>query len=109
VSDDIQKDAFAALGGMVAVAGVLALPLAGTFYETWIAMTIWRWFAPWALPFTLAQGVGMNMAVSLIFRHAPHGKDTRTEAERWGVMAMHLLILPTVTLWFAWLLHAWIH
>jgi hypothetical protein len=51
----------------------------------------------------------MNMAVSLIFRHAPHGKDTRTEAERWGVMAMHLLILPTVTLWFAWLLHAWIH
>jgi hypothetical protein len=102
MSSDLQKDTFAATGGCVAAVGVLLLVPVSTFYETWVAMTIWGWFAPWALPFTLVQGVGMNTAVSLITRSMTHAKDERTTVERWRALLLFYMITPTMALGFAW-------
>lgn len=95
-----------ALPTVIPIASPLILGLLA--YETWVAMTIWSWFAPWALPFTLWQGVGMNLAASLIFRQAIHTKDERASKEKFNDAFSYAVAGPTASLILAWILRWWI-
>jgi hypothetical protein len=89
----------------VVAAFTAALIFGALFYETWVAMTLWNWFAPWTLPFSLIAGVGMNMAASIIFRNSTRAKDERTTTERLTAIAEHCFGVPTTALVVGWLLH----
>lgn len=106
MSDD-KETAFAAVVGMLAgpwiVAGLLAFLVAGIAYETWVAMTIWGWFSPWTLPFTLVQAIGMNVAISLIVRQVKP-KDDREGAALLGVAVSFYFLAPTLALGTMWCL-----
>lgn len=67
-------------------------------WETWVAMTIWGWFAPWPLPFGLVAGTGLNIAVSLVFRGMPRMKDERTSGEKVRDSVLFLLVSPLIAL-----------
>lgn len=86
------------------LAYILAAPVVGFImipflaYETWAAMTIWSWFSPWELPFTLVQGIGMNLAVSLCVRQGRHTSDDRTDETKILDGLMFYLVTPTLAL-----------
>lgn len=72
-------------------------------YETWAAMTIWGMFAP-PLPFNLVTGMGLSIAVSLIFRQMPRCEDTYDTWEMGKKWAQFYLLSPTIALLAAWAL-----
>ncbi len=94
-------------GATRAVCGCLVLLLMcpAIWAETAAAMTIWSWFAPWPLPFSLAQGMGMNLAVSLVTRSATHAKDDRTAIEQCAAFVVFHFIAPAFALGLAWVIH----
>jgi hypothetical protein len=97
----------ALLGVLLIVPAVAIVVLGMLWFETWAAMTLWGWFAPWPLPFGLAAAMGMNMAVSLIVRSATRAKDERTSLEKWQGAFEHTVVVPLCALATGWVLKTW--
>lgn len=91
---------FVTVLGVIVVAGVTVLLLSLQFWQTYVAMTLWRWFAPWPLPFGLVAGVGMTIAARMVFWKGASGKDERTATEKWKDTFYATVLAPLVALGF---------
>lgn len=90
------------------IALLLGLSTLGLVYETWAALTILAWFAPWPMPVTFWQAVGINAAVSLVVRHGKRGKDDREASELLRDSMAHWFIVPTTLLASMWVLRTFL-
>lgn len=95
------------------IARILASPfaviimMAGSFWETWVALTLWAWASPWGpLPITLAQAVVLNFSVSMIFRRMDVTKEEHQVkgSESFKRIFMFAFVSPAMALGLGWLI-----
>ena len=110
MSKELEAENEALKVGLMVLLAPVIIPAVFVFmmslqvYETWVAMTLWNWHAPWPLPFGLVQGFALNIAVSLILRQMPRQSEERKGAKLWKEVAMFYLVGPTMVLGIGWLL-----
>lgn len=95
------------LAWVVLLPFIVAFIIACLAWETWCAMTLWNWFAPWPLPMNLPAAMGMNVAVSLIVRGATKAKDERSHSEQFRDLCLFYGFAPAVALLIGVVLRWW--
>lgn len=108
MNDDAGDDVLKAIGVLALIPVATLFTLSCCVFETWCALAIWRWFAPWPLPLTLVQATGMNIAVSLVVRQMQRGKDERSLGRIGADTITHGFIAPLIMLFAAWMLRFWL-
>jgi hypothetical protein len=105
---ETDTDVLMNLGELAAALVLIVMLLPFMVFETWVAMTIWGWFSPWALPFTLVEGTGMNMAASTVFRSRSRADAfLKEKPSTWLALKSSFswyVGVPITALFFAWVL-----